>query len=188
MSDEYVIVNGELMHFGVKGMRWGHRKKYYNQDGSLNKVGRAREAYKQAKYASKEADKDARRANRHAFGISGIQSAKKIQNTANKAYVDMVNAKAEFKSMSAKDKARAEKIADRVYKNAMYKNGIRDSYADMKSGGRSTALYNNVKAKKGKEYADRMERNVQNQAVKVVAASAAVYVGTMVVSAMMSDY
>ena len=29
----------ELYHYGVKGMKWGHRKKYYNSDGSLNKLG-----------------------------------------------------------------------------------------------------------------------------------------------------
>lgn len=33
----------ELEHFGVKGMKWGVRKKYYNKDGSLNTSGRQKQ-------------------------------------------------------------------------------------------------------------------------------------------------
>lgn len=41
---EYVIAsNGELMHFGVKGMKWGIRR-YQNEDGSLTEKGRKRAA------------------------------------------------------------------------------------------------------------------------------------------------
>ena len=43
------------MHYGVKGMKWGHRKKYYNADGSLNAKGikkYARAGYAQDSYNS----------------------------------------------------------------------------------------------------------------------------------------
>lgn len=45
------MYNEELYHYGVKGMRWGHRKKYYNSDGSLSQLGQARQNYKNAKKA-----------------------------------------------------------------------------------------------------------------------------------------
>ena len=32
-----------LQHFGVKGMKWGVRKKYYNKDGTLNTSGRQKQ-------------------------------------------------------------------------------------------------------------------------------------------------
>lgn len=38
---QYVIVNGELYHHGVKGMRWGVRR-YQNDDGSLTERGKKR--------------------------------------------------------------------------------------------------------------------------------------------------
>lgn len=41
MNDDYVIINGELYHYGVKGMRWGHRK-FQNEDGSLTPKGQKR--------------------------------------------------------------------------------------------------------------------------------------------------
>lgn len=41
MNNDYVIVNGELYHYGVKGMRWGHRK-FQNEDGSLTLKGQKR--------------------------------------------------------------------------------------------------------------------------------------------------
>lgn len=40
MSD-YIIVNGELRHFGIKGMKWGVRR-YQNSDGTLTAAGKKR--------------------------------------------------------------------------------------------------------------------------------------------------
>ena len=39
----YINTNGELMHWGVKGMRWGVRR-YQNKDGSLTAAGKKRRA------------------------------------------------------------------------------------------------------------------------------------------------
>lgn len=39
----FIIVNGELYHHGVKGQRWGVRR-YQNKDGSLTKAGKRRKA------------------------------------------------------------------------------------------------------------------------------------------------
>jgi hypothetical protein len=82
MDSNYVLgPNGELYHWGIKGMKWGIRR-YQNKDGSLTKAGqrryaseneklKAREkeikgrekaAARQAKLDAKKADLDAREA------------------------------------------------------------------------------------------------------------------------------
>ena len=53
---DYVIVNGELYHHGIKGMKWGVRR-YQNEDGSLTPAGKKRAAKgekKQAKILKKQ--------------------------------------------------------------------------------------------------------------------------------------
>ena len=36
---EYIVINGELYHHGVKGQKWGVRR-YQKKDGSLTPLGK----------------------------------------------------------------------------------------------------------------------------------------------------
>ena len=60
------MVNRELMHWGIKGMRWGVRR-YQRKDGSLTRAGKKRQAQnlekaRLAKLAKKQHDEDKQRA------------------------------------------------------------------------------------------------------------------------------
>lgn len=54
MDNNYVLgPNGELYHWGIKGMRWGVRR-YQNKDGSLTAAGRKRYSEEEAKLKARE--------------------------------------------------------------------------------------------------------------------------------------
>lgn len=52
MSNDYIIYNGELYHWGIKGQKWGVRR-YQNKDGSLTPAGRKRYAPEHLDYPDK---------------------------------------------------------------------------------------------------------------------------------------
>lgn len=55
-SDGRFISDSELLHYGIKGMRWGIRR-YQNPDGSLTPAGRKHLEKADIKWAKKKTDK-----------------------------------------------------------------------------------------------------------------------------------
>ena len=178
----YCIVNGtfydmsaqsdELMHYGVPGMRWGHRKASYESE---------RNAYKQAKKDYRQARRDLRAASYGAIGRRGLKNYKSAEKRHDKAELDMIDAKANYKAAKSKN---GEKAAGKVYRKEMQKSGLVGSTADDQSRGRSTRIYNHMKVSKGKAYADAIEKKVEKRAYANLAGSVAVAVGATAVQAM----
>lgn len=167
-----------LMHHGVKGMKWGVRK-YRNADGSLTAAGKAKQDYKVARKQYRKAERAKNRVGSFAVGRAGIARYEEARKNANDAYVNSINAKAKLNAAKASTKEKAERAEYKTYRNAMRSTGLRGSFADDQSGGKTTALYDNVKAKKGQEYADRMEKANEKVYFSTLAGAAVVYAGSI---------
>lgn len=99
-----------LMHYGVKGMKWGVRRKYYNKDGSLNTSGKQKELKKTYKEERKAAStRDERKAAKQRYN-------KAINDTYNKKY-DSINRAYDAYQLG---KAGANRINDRMNSGQSY--------------------------------------------------------------------
>ena len=80
MSDYRIIHDDELMHYGVPGMRWGHRK--------AQPVSAERSRYKSAKENYKKANRDYSKAYDKAYNYSSTHPVSQWSNGHKKAEAD----------------------------------------------------------------------------------------------------
>ena len=173
-SYNYTQQSDELYHYGIPGMKWGHRKV---------QVSSAKTAYRSAKKDYKKSVKDYRRSSGLGIGIKSIARARKAESNMRDAEMRMIDKKAKYNASKAKNESKAKKAEFNTYRKEMQKSGIVGSVADERSRGRSESMYNHIKRQKGKEYADAVQKKVQNTSIRRFATSSAIAVGSAAVTA-----
>ena len=188
----------ELYHYGVLGMRWGHRKN--------PAVKAAHKAYKQSKREyRKESVKNLKNVFRKSTWIAGAKNLEDYKKS-HKGLTDARNKreKAAFKLIdaAAKDaydkklsktgsKAKAIKAEQKVYYNGLkqwhYGAGLVGSRADSKKRhgvtNGNTNYYNHMAKVKGKKYANAVEKKYGNRLAKIFVGGIALATGSAIVGA-----
>lgn len=188
----------ELYHYGVLGMRWGHRRSQAVQN--------AHRAYKQSK---KEYRKESVKNLKNIFRKSTWVAGAKNQEDYKKAHKGLTNARkkreqAAFKLIdaAAKDsynkklaktgsKTKALKAEQKVYykgfKQERYGAGLSGSAADAKKRHGVTNgnahYYNHMAKVKGKKYANAVEKRYGKRLTKQLAGGVALATGSAIVGA-----
>lgn len=91
MENNYIMTtNGELFHWGVKGMKWGVRR-YQNKDGSLTPRGRKR----QKELSADEKERAARKAD--------LKNRRTMSDADLKKKIERLKMEKEFKNLTNED-------------------------------------------------------------------------------------
>lgn len=168
MDNEYILgPNGELYHWGIKGMKWGQRR-YQNKDGSLTPEGRKRYADELAKVEAetKKLKAEQRNKARTAVKMNKLDEAKK----------ELAALKSKAKSKKGNEpESEPETDAqkrERILKNPTAKDVVANSHlfsdTELRSlkerFGYEKDIKNMVPAEisRGKEFADKFCENADN--------------------------
>lgn len=152
MDNEHILTaNGDLYHWGIKGMRWGVRR-YQNKDGSLTKAGKKR--YDSEMEKIKAETKKIKNQQRTAAKLKKLEDAKKNLD-------DLKNGKEKKAETAEEIAAKKAKILESRSAKQLYDNANLFTTAELTAAKTRLELERNIKSlepatiDKGKAFANK---------------------------------
>jgi hypothetical protein len=151
MENSYIIHNGELYHWGKKGMKWGVRR-YQNPDGTLTEAGKKRYAKEYKKLSKKkradyEPDIDE-------WTTRDSQEAQKILNSGSTLTGNIRNLNNSIAKNAPKRRMNLDEMSDKEMREAINRELLERQYNDL--------FAEPTRAEKGRARADRILETTGN--------------------------
>ena len=140
---EYTIVNGELCHYGTKGMRWGVRR-YQNTDGSLTAAGKKRYDRDQRENAGKKKGNKVGQAEPDRWVREDMERSKRLADASSNMTNELKRINDNSMRKSKRTKMDLSNMSDQEMRNQINRALLERQYNDM---------FAPQKTSRGKEYA-----------------------------------
>lgn len=144
---EYTLVNGELCHAGVKGMKWGVRR-YQNADGSLTEAGKRRYARDQRENAGKKKGDKVGQADPDRWVREDTERSKRLAESGSHLTNELKRANDNsLRNSRKREKMDLSNMTDQEMRNQINRALLERQYNDM---------FAPQKTSRGKEYASKL--------------------------------
>lgn len=145
MENKYILSpNGELYHWGIKGMKWGERR-YQNKDGTLTAAGRkryARDAYEKGyanvdntgvryKVSGKKNKREELRVEADRYVREDLERSKRLVDDSTNMARNAKNLTDSISRASKKPKMDLSKMTDQEMRNQINRAMLERQYNDM---------------------------------------------------------
>ena len=156
----YVIVDGELYHHGVKGMKWGVRR-YQNNDGSLTAAGQKKVSKKYKRLSAKTAKELSKKVN--SMHVKSYNDAADYMNSGGIDKFNKQQRKKYGKTYTTRDGYMDDyqKLFDKIYNTNMNKS-LNDFYNSSKNVQKARDLVKQYEMTKWDDLAKKNEAAIED--------------------------
>lgn len=147
MENKYILTSdGELRHWGIKGMKWGVRR-YQNEDGSLTERGQKRYARDQRENAGKKKGNKVAQADPNRWVKEDMERTKRVTEETERTINKIKTANDNAIRNRPKTRADLSKMSDKELRDKINREFLERQYNDM---------FTPQKSNKGREYASKI--------------------------------
>ena len=126
----YIYTNGELCHWGIKGMKWGMRR-YQNADGTLTPAGKKRYDRDQRENAGKKKGNKVGAADPHRWVREDMERSKKLTDSTSHLTNEIKKVNDKAIKETPKKRVDLSNMTDKELRDRINREFLERQYNDM---------------------------------------------------------